>query len=97
MLGWDYVPVRVVENLVDATLALRAEGDENAQRKDLTPNEAVKLGEALEPLEREAAKKRQSVLNNSRYANYGSIHARHPEQAPQQKHKHHRQTALFVR
>lgn len=61
VLGWTEIPTRTVDNLTDAVLALRAEGEENAQRKDLTPNEAVKLGNLLEPLEREAARRRRTA------------------------------------
>ena len=54
LLGWKSVPVRVIslENI------LRGEHDENVFRKDFTPSEAVAIGEALEPLERQAAKER---------------------------------------
>jgi N6-adenosine-specific RNA methylase IME4 len=54
-LGWKQVPVRVV----DLDNLLRGERDENVQRKDFTPSEAVAIAQALEPLEREAARKRQ--------------------------------------
>src|SRR5262249_11179798 len=58
-LGWETVPVYVVANLAEASAALRAERDENTCRKDFTPSEKVALGEALEALERQAAKRRQ--------------------------------------
>jgi ParB-like nuclease domain len=58
-LGWQEVPVHVIDGLDDAPLALRAERDENVCRKDFTPSEAVGIGQALEKLERQAAKKRQ--------------------------------------
>jgi ParB/RepB/Spo0J family partition protein len=45
-----------VEN---ATALLTAERDENTQRKDFTPSEAVSLGKALEEMEKAEAKKRQ--------------------------------------
>lgn len=45
-------------------MALRAEGEENSQRKGLTPVEAVKLGKLLEPLERSDAKQRQQEHGN---------------------------------
>jgi ParB-like chromosome segregation protein Spo0J len=54
MLGWDVIPVHVV----DLAELLRAERDENMVRKDFTPTEAVAIGRALEPMEREAAQAR---------------------------------------
>lgn len=54
MLGWTDVPVTVI----DLESVLRGEWAENAQRKDFTPSEAVAIGQALEPLERAAAKER---------------------------------------
>jgi ParB-like chromosome segregation protein Spo0J len=59
LLDWKSVPVRVVDRLVDALVALRAERDENTCRKDFLPSEAVAVGESLEALERAAAKQRQ--------------------------------------
>jgi hypothetical protein len=38
---------------------LQAERDENIERKDFTPTEALALAKLLEPLEREAAKNRE--------------------------------------
>lgn len=55
MLGWDTIPVHVV----DLGQVVRGEWAENAERKDFTPSEAVAIGRALEPAEREAAKERQ--------------------------------------
>ena len=63
ILGYVNVPVRVIRNLEDGVMALRAELDENVQRKNLTPLEAVKVGRLLEPYEQEAAKRRQRELN----------------------------------
>src|ERR1035437_3701425 len=60
-LGWKDVPVRVVRNLSDAASALRAERDENTERKQFTPSETVSLARALEPLERAEAKTRQGT------------------------------------
>jgi ParB family chromosome partitioning protein len=59
-LGWTEVDVRVVDNLDDALLALRAEHDENHHRKAFTPSEAVAIGQALEELEKAKAKERQA-------------------------------------
>jgi hypothetical protein len=58
-LGRAVAPVRVVDSLDDALLTLRAERDENTCRKDFTPSEAVRIGTALEALEKEEAKERQ--------------------------------------
>jgi len=54
-LGWDEIPARIV----DLQSLVRGEYDENAIRKDFLPSEAVAIGRALEPLEKEAAKERQ--------------------------------------
>ena len=61
MLGWTEIPVTVASGLTDAVDALRAERDENACRKDMTPSEKVALGKALEALERPRAKQRQAI------------------------------------
>lgn len=62
MLGWDVIPVHVV----DLAELLSAERDENMVRKDFTPTEAVAIGRALEPIEREAAAKRQEESRANR-------------------------------
>ena len=54
-LGWKDVPVRVVRTLTDAASALRAERDENTERKAFAPSEMVGIARALEPLERAEA------------------------------------------
>jgi N6-adenosine-specific RNA methylase IME4 len=59
LLGWRDVPVRIVRTLTDAADALRAERDENTERKQFRPSEIVALARALEPLERAEAKARQ--------------------------------------
>jgi len=58
-LGLADVPVTVVDNLDDALALLRAEIDENVERKELLPSEYVPASEELEKLERGAAKERQ--------------------------------------
>ena len=63
-LGWEEVPVHVVDGLGDTLLALRAERDENTCRKDLTPSEAVSIGKSLEELERPKAEDRQKAGAN---------------------------------
>ncbi len=53
-LGWQTVPVRVI----DPPDLLRAEIDENQQRLDLTPSEAVAIAAMIRPVEQQAAKAR---------------------------------------
>jgi ParB family chromosome partitioning protein len=60
-LGWTHVPVRMVDSLHDALLALRAEQDENTCRKEFPPSEAVRIGQTLEELEKAQAKERQKA------------------------------------
>jgi N6-adenosine-specific RNA methylase IME4 len=60
-LGWEQVPVHVVEGFDDTLRALVAERDENTCRKDFTPSEMVALGQALEEWQREAARRRQAT------------------------------------
>lgn len=55
LLGWDEVPVTVV----DLLQAAQGEAHENLVRKDLLPSEIVALKRAIEPLERRAARERQ--------------------------------------
>ena len=62
LLGWDTIPVRVVD-LADV---VRGEWAENANRKDFTPSEAVAIGRALEPAERDAARERKATGNDER-------------------------------
>jgi len=58
-LGWETVECKVIKNLDEAILALKAERDENTCRKDFWPTEAVEIGARLEDLERPKAKERQ--------------------------------------
>lgn len=58
-LGWDEVPVHVVDNLADAADRLAAERDENTERKPMTPSELVTLAKAIEAIEAPKAKARQ--------------------------------------
>lgn len=55
LLGWESIDA----HFVDLENLLQGERDENAVRKDFAPSEAVAIGRALEPLEREAARERQ--------------------------------------
>ena len=58
-LGRDEIPHTVAENLDDALKLLKAERDENTERKQLTRSEAVALAKKLRPLERTEAEERQ--------------------------------------
>lgn len=60
------IPVHVVD--IDSIVA--GEWDENAQRKDFTPSEAVAIKRALEPVERAKAKERLAQGSKARFA-YG--------------------------
>jgi len=56
-LGWKTIPATVI----DLDDILRGEFAENAYRKNLTLSEAVAIADALEALERKAAKARQAA------------------------------------
>ena len=58
-LGWEEIPVTVVESLTEAAELTQAEADENTCRMDMKPSEKVALGLVLETLERPKAKARQ--------------------------------------
>lgn len=58
-LGWAEVPVRFIDSLDDAARLLRAERDENTERKDMLPSEKASLGAALEAIESQGARQRQ--------------------------------------
>lgn len=58
-LGWNIVPVVLVDSIDTAAKALTAERDENQCRKEMTPLELKSLTDALLEIEREAAKERQ--------------------------------------
>lgn len=60
-LGWDTIPVRFVDSLDDAARLLRAERDENTERKEMLPSEKASLGEALYEIEAGEAKERQGT------------------------------------
>lgn len=59
VLGWEDVPYVVVDTIAGAAEALRAERDENACRKEMTPSELVSLGKAIEEIERPKATERK--------------------------------------
>ncbi len=62
MLGWQDVPV----TMVDLEDVVRGEFAENTIRKDFTITEALAIAEALEPMERAAAKERQEAQDFGR-------------------------------
>lgn len=59
-LGWDNVPVRIAQNLDEAARLLRAERDENTERKDMLLSEKASLGEALYAIESEEGRRRMA-------------------------------------
>lgn len=60
-LGHVEIPVRIVRDLDEASRLLRAERDENTERKEMLPSEKASLGEALYEIEEQNAKDRQRV------------------------------------
>lgn len=58
----------VPTTIIDLTQIVRGEQQENAVRKDFTPTEQVSIMRALEPIERQAAKERQTTMNNAETA-----------------------------
>lgn len=60
-LGWLNIRTNVVDNLNSASARLRLERDENTERKAMTPEELVRLGRALEELERPKAQARKEA------------------------------------
>lgn len=67
-LGWSEVPVTIADNIDDVRAALIAERDENECRLNFTPSESVALAKQLEPMEKEAARGRQALLNGKNHA-----------------------------
>jgi len=65
LAGLAEVPVRIITDLFSAAALLRVERDENTCRKDMTPEELVSLGRALEAEERPKAKARQERLGRT--------------------------------
>lgn len=68
LLGWTSVPVRVAVDVADLKDALAIESEENAQRKDFTPSEAVAMARTIEALEKPKAKERQARPGQPRSA-----------------------------
>ena len=72
-LGRDEIPHTVAENLDDALKLLKAERDENTERKQLTRSEAVALAKKLRPLERTEAEERQRDDSDKEHLRGGPI------------------------
>jgi N6-adenosine-specific RNA methylase IME4 len=70
---YSYIPACIAKNLDDAYHLLLAERDENTCRKDFVPSEAIALGLALEPMEKEAAKERREAGVNQYSAPSGKL------------------------
>jgi ParB-like chromosome segregation protein Spo0J len=58
-LGRDTIPATVINGLDELDVVLQAERDENLQRLDLAPSEAVSIGMAIEALVSDEARLRQ--------------------------------------
>jgi N6-adenosine-specific RNA methylase IME4/ParB-like chromosome segregation protein Spo0J len=65
-LGWQTIAVTEV----DLEDIVRGEHDENVHRKDFLPSEAIAVGQALEPMEREKAKERERSHTEAGYENF---------------------------
>lgn len=64
-LGWDEVPVRIINTLDEALAAIKAERDENTCREPLTASEIIEMGNSIEAIENpEAASRRRATQNN---------------------------------
>lgn len=64
LLERETVPATVVTNLDDAVGLLLAQSDENKQRKNLTPTEAVALARALKPLAQQGGRARSADVRS---------------------------------
>ncbi len=64
-LGWVAIPARFVDSLDDAARLLRAEQDEDTERKDLLPSELAALGETLYEFEASLARARMAAAGRS--------------------------------
>jgi ParB-like chromosome segregation protein Spo0J len=73
LAGLADVPVHIVSDLDSAAAKLMAERDENTCRKDMTPEELVSLGRALEAVERPRARERQERLGRTHGDPLGSV------------------------
>lgn len=73
-LGLETVPVRVLDGADDLEAWLRAERDENTERKDFTWSEKVSLGREYEELLRPLAKKDAEEAQREAGRQYGAGH-----------------------
>lgn len=64
LLGRDTIEALIADDLDTAAERLTAERDENTERQQMTPQELVALGRALEDLERPKARERQVTSFN---------------------------------
>jgi ParB-like chromosome segregation protein Spo0J len=60
-LGWESIPVLVLETADDLVQQLKVERDENTCRKDFLPTEALAVGKAIEERLAKEAKERQAA------------------------------------
>ncbi len=63
-LGWTTIEATIATSINDVERAELAELQENICRKDLLPSEMVAKAKVVEPIEREAAKKREASGKN---------------------------------
>lgn len=73
LLGWQTAPVTVVASLVEASDLLRAETDENTQRKPFTPTEAEAIASAIEAALKPVAQERRRQQVPSRWCRFCTI------------------------
>lgn len=59
LLGWTHIEARIIDTLDDAAAFLRAELEENTERKEMTVSEKVALAKALEEIEKPRAEQRR--------------------------------------
>jgi hypothetical protein len=60
-LGWEEVEAHVLKDSADLLERLKAERDENTQRKDFLPTELYEIGREIERVARDEAKERQAT------------------------------------
>lgn len=75
-LGWETVPALVASDLDEAVAKLRAERDENEERKEMLVSERVALAEALQELERpKAAERKREASRKGGLSRHGLLPA----------------------
>lgn len=84
-LGWETVPVLIIEDDIDELEALYAEGDENTEREPFTPAEAVRHRQRIHDIEARAAKDRQDEGREKAHESrrVGCSNLEHPTPKPQ--------------